>query len=60
MGGDLVGLLRQDIRLPEASIHDFGRDLVIALQARARRAAAWERGGFAGEGRVLLSAGVRV
>eukprot|EP00884_Botryococcus_braunii_P012001 jgi/Botrbrau1/20801/Bobra.0156s0030.1 len=32
VGGDLRSLLRQDIRLPEASIHDFGRDLVISLQ----------------------------
>lgn len=32
MGGDLISLLRQDMRLPESSIHDFGRDLVIALQ----------------------------
>lgn len=32
MGGDLMSLLRQDVRLPEASIHDFGRDMVVALQ----------------------------
>lgn len=32
VGGDLRSLLRQDTRLPEASIHDFGRDLVIGLQ----------------------------
>lgn len=32
MGGDLINLLKQDIRLPENSIHDFGRDLVVALQ----------------------------
>lgn len=27
-----MSLLRQDICLPESSIHDLGRDLVIALQ----------------------------
>ena len=32
VGGDLVSLLRADIRLPEASIHDFGRDMANALQ----------------------------
>mmetsp|Transcript_37117 Transcript_37117/g.82576 ORF Transcript_37117/g.82576 Transcript_37117/m.82576 type:complete len:1288 (+) Transcript_37117:271-4134(+) len=32
VGGDLVSLLRQDVRLPEPSVHDFGRDLVVALQ----------------------------
>jgi serine/threonine-protein kinase ULK4 len=32
VGGDLMSLLRQDVRLPEASIHDFGRDMVVALQ----------------------------
>lgn len=32
VGGDLMSLLRQDVRLPETSVHDFGRDLVIALQ----------------------------
>ena len=31
VGGDLLSLIRQDIRLPEASVHDFGRDLVSAL-----------------------------
>jgi hypothetical protein len=35
VGGDLMSLLRQDVRLPEASIHDFGRDMVIALQVCA-------------------------
>lgn len=33
VGGDLMSLLRQDVRLPESSVHDFGRDLVVALQA---------------------------
>jgi len=28
-----MSLLRQDVRLPESSVHDFGRDLVVALQA---------------------------
>ncbi len=32
VGGDLMSLLRQDMRLPESSIHDFGRDLVISIQ----------------------------
>ncbi len=32
VGGDLVSLLRQDSKLPESSVHDFGRDLVVALQ----------------------------
>jgi serine/threonine protein kinase len=32
VGGDLMSLLREDARLPESSIHDFARDLVIALQ----------------------------
>ena len=32
MGGDLVALLRADIRLPQASVHDFGRDMAAALQ----------------------------
>jgi serine/threonine-protein kinase ULK4 len=32
VGGDLMSLLRQDVRLPESSVHDFGRDLVVALQ----------------------------
>lgn len=32
VGGDLVSLLKQDLRLPESSIHDFGRDIVVALQ----------------------------
>ncbi len=27
-----MSLLRQDMRLPESSIHDFGRDLVISIQ----------------------------
>jgi len=30
-----MSLLRQDVRLPESSVHDFGRDLVVALQVRA-------------------------
>jgi hypothetical protein len=29
-----MSLLRQDVRLPESSIHDFGRDMVVALQVR--------------------------
>ena len=32
VGGDLMSLLRQDVRLPESSVHDFGRDMVVALQ----------------------------
>ena len=32
VGGDLLTLLRQDMRLPEASVHDFGRSLCAALQ----------------------------
>jgi serine/threonine protein kinase len=32
VGGDLMSLLRQDARLPESSTHDFGRDMVVALQ----------------------------
>eukprot|EP00879_Flechtneria_rotunda_P020298 GHRR01021346.1.p1 GENE.GHRR01021346.1~~GHRR01021346.1.p1 ORF type:complete len:660 (+),score=250.95 GHRR01021346.1:421-2400(+) len=32
VGGDLMSLLRQDTRLPESSVHDFARDMVIALQ----------------------------
>jgi hypothetical protein len=36
VGGDLLALLRQDIRLPESSIHDFARDLVISLQVDRR------------------------
>lgn len=32
VGGDLMSLLRQDVRLPENSIHDFARDMVMALQ----------------------------
>lgn len=32
VGGDLLSLLRTDVRLPEASVHDFARDLVVALQ----------------------------
>ncbi|MEW5310458.1 MAG: hypothetical protein WDW38_002255 [Sanguina aurantia] len=32
VGGDLMSLLRQDCKLPESSVHDFGRDLVVALQ----------------------------
>ena len=32
VGGDLMSLLQRDIRLPEPCIHDFGRDLAIALQ----------------------------
>lgn len=27
-----MSLLRQDCKLPESSVHDFGRDLVVALQ----------------------------
>ena len=33
VGGDLLTLLRQDKKLPETSIHDFGRDLLSALHA---------------------------
>ena len=32
VGGDLMSLLRQDGRLPEASVHDIARDLATALQ----------------------------
>ena len=32
VGGDLLGLLKQDVRLPEASIKTFGKDLVTALR----------------------------
>jgi len=32
VGGDLMSLMRQDVRLPETSIHDFARDMVVALQ----------------------------
>jgi serine/threonine-protein kinase ULK4 len=32
VGGDLLGLLRQDVTLPEASIAAFGRDLLVALR----------------------------
>jgi hypothetical protein len=32
VGGDLMSLLRQDVRLPESSVHDFARDMVVALQ----------------------------
>jgi serine/threonine-protein kinase ULK4 len=32
VGGDLKSLLQQDMRLPESSVHDFGRDLLAALQ----------------------------
>lgn len=32
VGGDLMSLLRQDVRLPESSVHDFARDLVVAMQ----------------------------
>ena len=35
VGGNLGSLLQKDIRLPESSTHDFGRDLSIALQARS-------------------------
>jgi serine/threonine protein kinase len=31
VGGDLKSLLTQDERLPESSVHDFGRDLLAAL-----------------------------
>lgn len=30
--GDLMSLTKQDVKLPESSIHDFARDLVVALQ----------------------------
>ena len=32
VGGDLLTVLRQDMRLPESSVHDFGRSLCAALQ----------------------------
>ncbi|GAB4843549.1 hypothetical protein Ancab_013512 [Ancistrocladus abbreviatus] len=32
VGGDLLTLLRQDVRLPEDSIHDLACDIVTALQ----------------------------
>lgn len=32
VGGDLMTLLKTDLKLPETSIHDFARDLVIAMQ----------------------------
>lgn len=32
VGGDLNSLIKQDMKLPEASVHDFGRDLLSALQ----------------------------
>ena len=32
VGGDLKSLLTQDEHLPESSVHDFGRDLLNALQ----------------------------
>lgn len=32
VGGDLLSLLRQDVRLPESSVHDFARDLTVSLQ----------------------------
>jgi serine/threonine protein kinase len=32
VGGSLASLLQQDGRLPEDSIHDLARDLVVALQ----------------------------
>jgi len=31
-GSDLLQLLRQDKRLPEASISTFGRDILVGLQ----------------------------
>lgn len=27
-----MSLLRQDVRLPEVSVHDFARDLVVSMQ----------------------------
>ena len=32
VGGDLLGLLRQDVHLPEPSIAAFARDLFVALR----------------------------
>jgi serine/threonine-protein kinase ULK4 len=32
VGGDLDKILKQDMRLPESSVHDFGRDLLAAMQ----------------------------
>ena len=32
VGSDLMALLKQDLALPEASIHDFARDAAVALQ----------------------------
>lgn len=43
MGGDLMSLLERDIRLPEPCIHDFGRDLAIALQVQIESDAASSR-----------------
>ena len=37
VGGDLLGLLKQDERLPERSVAVFARDLVAALRASPRR-----------------------
>lgn len=34
MGGSLKGVLDQDGTLPEDSIHDLARDVVVALQVR--------------------------
>ena len=32
VGGDLKSLLQKDMNLPESSVHDFGRDLLAAMQ----------------------------
>lgn len=32
MGGDLKAILKSDLKLPEESVHDFGRDLAEAVQ----------------------------
>eukprot|EP00232_Nephroselmis_pyriformis_P028590 CAMPEP_0182871638 /NCGR_PEP_ID=MMETSP0034_2-20130328/11237_1 /TAXON_ID=156128 /ORGANISM="Nephroselmis pyriformis, Strain CCMP717" /LENGTH=310 /DNA_ID=CAMNT_0025004199 /DNA_START=152 /DNA_END=1080 /DNA_ORIENTATION=+ len=32
VGSDLLALMRQDMRLPEPSVHDFARDIITAMQ----------------------------
>ena len=36
-----MALLRQDGALPEASVHDFGRDLLAALQVCVECESSW-------------------
>jgi hypothetical protein len=43
-----MSLLRQDVRLPESSIHDFGRDMVVALQVR------WHLARCGGDGELAM------